>query len=168
MPQSPDSQVMLFADDTNVLLFAKDETQLMGMSEECLNQLFSWFCCNKLTLNFMKTNYCIFHKRYKKLPSHCDKIKFGNECIHRVSNVKYLGMTIDERLEWKIHSENLIRKLVRISGTFKFLRNYVPYKCKKQLYYAYVYTTISYGIQVYGNTRKHFIKKIYKCFKIEF
>lgn len=56
IPKSPDSQVMLFADDTNVLLFANDEKQLMRMCKEYVNQLYIWFCCNKLTLNIMKTN----------------------------------------------------------------------------------------------------------------
>ena len=34
IPKSPDSQVMLFADDTNVLLFANDEKQLMILVQQ--------------------------------------------------------------------------------------------------------------------------------------
>ena len=155
-----DSQVMLFADDTNILLFANNEKQIMKMSKNCIDQLYIWFCCNKLTLNITKTNYCLFHKSNRNISSYCDTINVGNDCIYRVSNVRYLGMIIDDKLEWKIHIENIVKKLVKISSTFKFLRNYIPHKCKKQLYYAYAYSTITYGIQVYGITKDYNINKI--------
>ena len=75
-------------------------------------------------------------------------------------NIKYLGIIIDEKLSWKEHSENVIRDLIKIISTFKFIRHYIPNKCKKQLYYAYVYSKISYGLEIYGNASKALMKKI--------
>jgi hypothetical protein len=77
-----------------------------------------------------------------------------------VSNVKYLGMIIDDKLKWKCHYENMYKNLIRQSSTFKFIKNYVPYKCKKQLYYAYVYSRINYGVEIYGIADKYLLDKL--------
>jgi len=154
------TQLMLFADDTNVILHGNDINELKINSENVLQKLYVWLCCNKLTLNVAKTNFCIFHRTRKKLPIDCDKIKFGCEYIQRVSNVRYLGMMIDDKLEWKCHFENLYKNLVKRSSTFKFIKNYVPHKCKKQLYYAYVYSRIIYGVEIYGAANKYLLNKL--------
>lgn len=151
---------MLFADDTNVLLFSSNTKELMEMSEKALKSLYTWFCCNKLTLNIAKTNYCIFHTRNKSLSTDCNNINFGNELIHRVSNVRYLGMMLDEKLEWRWQIENIINRLVKVGSTLKFLKNFVPYKCKRQLYYAHVYSKILYGIEIYGSAKKQLTNKL--------
>jgi hypothetical protein len=80
-------------------------------------------------------------------------MQFGKSTIKRVETVKYLGVELNEHLDWKYHIENLSKSLVKIASTFKFLRKKVHESCKKLLYYAYVHSKITYGIEIYGNSR---------------
>ena len=153
-------QIMLFADDTNVLLQGKDIRNLMKRSQSIMNTLEMWLCANKLSLNVKKTNYCIFHSPSYIIPKNCDFIKIGSKQIERVTYVKYLGLIIDDKLNWKLQSNELARNLVKTASTLKFIRNHIPYQCKKQLYYAYAYSKIIYGIEVYDNANKTNINKL--------
>ena len=119
-----------------------------------------WLCANKLSLNVKKTNYCIFHSPACVIPENCDSIKIGCKQIERVQNVKYLGLIIDEKLNWKSHTHELTRNLIKTASTLKFIRNHVPNQCKLQLYYAYAYSKLIYGIEVYGNTSKTITNKL--------
>jgi hypothetical protein len=47
-----------------------------------------------------------------------------------------------------------------IRGKFKLISNLVPTACKKQLYYAYIYSRVQYGIEVHGKAGKKHLKKI--------
>ena len=69
-----------------------------------LGSVILWFQANKLSVNLDKTNYMVFCMRNKK------NINFDNiqitiqGCnIERVSKVKFLGVWLDEQLNWKSH-----------------------------------------------------------------
>ena len=123
-------------------------------------KLYEWLCANKLTLNIAKTNYCLFHRGSKKKYKYFNEIKIGKECVKKVTHTKYLGVIVDDRLKWKCHIEKIVTGLTKTCSTFKFMRKYVPNRCKKQLYYAYVYSKITYGIEVYSHTSKCLIDKL--------
>ena len=102
----------------------------------------------------------MYHRTKIKIHKDLNRLRIGNNNIKHVPNIKYLGIIIDEKLSWKEHSENVIRDLIKIISTFKLIRHYIPNKCKKQLYYAYVYSKISYGLEIYGNASRALMKKI--------
>ena len=86
----------LFADDTNLLYLGKTLKSLEKFVNEELCHLYDWLCSNKLSLNFKKTNYVIFHP-YKKNPAYPQVIKmFYNKANayaeHNYNDhIKYLG-----------------------------------------------------------------------------
>ena len=51
-------------------------------------------------------------------------------------------------------------ELTKTIGAFNIIKNYIPEKNKKQLYYAYVYSKIQYGIEVYGHAKTLYLRKI--------
>ena len=50
---------MTFADDFNVFVINKDITEVFNTANIVMNELYEWFICNKLSLNFEKTSYRI-------------------------------------------------------------------------------------------------------------
>ena len=67
-----------------------------------LESLSEWLRSNKLSLNVSKTNFVIFnHNKVDILENIA--IKIGNENIERKNSVKFIGMIIDSKLEWKEH-----------------------------------------------------------------
>ena len=59
-----------------------------------------WFSLNKLPLNVTKTNSMVFGKENN---NSSEIIKFNNHTIERVSTAKFLGVIVDEKLNWSFH-----------------------------------------------------------------
>ena len=63
-----------------------------------LAKLFVWFSINKLSLNLGKINYMLFRSRPPDLELH---LKINNAEIPKATATKFLGIIIDDRLNWK-------------------------------------------------------------------
>ncbi len=57
--------------------------------------------------------------------------------------------TIDQ-LNRKVHINHLCGNLTKILSAFKLFKRLIPDKFKRDLYYAYCFSRITYGIEVYG------------------
>ena len=103
--------VRIFADDTSVFFTCNNMEELKTSAEQIMTQLNEWFCANKLTLNSSKSNFVVFRSPRMKLINIPEKIAFSSYEISRVNQVKYLGMILDENLNWNAHITNLCNKL---------------------------------------------------------
>ena len=112
--------------------------------------LMSWLKANKLTLNIPKTCFSIYHSSHKPVDDKYNTILLNNEIIKRVQNTVYLGMTIDETLSWNVYFQKLIQSLSKYFGIFNRLKNHIPKHLKRQVLFSYIYSRVSYGIEVYG------------------
>ncbi len=68
--------------------------------------------------------------------------------MNRVHHAKYLGLILDESLSWKEHIESLIKQLSKIANSYKVVRHHVEKDNKYNIYFAYTYYKILYGIEV--------------------
>jgi len=148
-----DTNPRLFADDTNIFLCSPNLTELKYKAQTVLNDFQKWFYINKLSLNVSKTCYTIFQPRGKTgLNVENFELTLNDQKLEQVSSSKYLGIFIDENLNWKIHIETINNKLTKLCGIFYKIRDLLPFDCAKNLYYALVHPHIIYGLEVYGNT----------------
>ena len=154
------NKLRLFADDSNVFVVDKKAESLKDKMIEVMTSMCKWFVANKLTINMSKTAYSIFTRPNTKIPTLLNSIKMGNTTIQRVNEAKYLGITLDDKLNWKTHIQQLANSLNKTNQAFKIIKNYVGDRQKKMLYYAYTYSKIQYGIEVYSQASKKEIKKI--------
>jgi len=74
-----------------------------------------------------------------------------NNPIDRVNCVKFLGVIIDEHLNFKQHVETLIKSVKSANGLLYTRRDFIPMSCRKHLFYSMIYSRVSYCIEVYGN-----------------
>ena len=102
---------VLFADDTNIFCSNENVAVLQDILDRELAKLFVWFSINKLSLNFGKTNYMLFRGRPPDLELH---LKINNAEIPKVTATKFLGIVIDDRLNWKPHIQSVKSKLSSI------------------------------------------------------
>ena len=80
-------------------------------------------------------------------------IKLGGVSLKQTNSVKYLGVTIDNKLNWKPHIESLEKKLSTACALICKLRYLVDRKCLVQYYYAHVYSHLSrYILQYYDRS----------------
>ncbi len=78
-----------------------------------------WFQANKLTVNLEKTCFIIFKSKHKQIPEYLNSIQIGNAIIKKVPSAKYLGVVLDEKLNWKEHISTLNKSLLKVSNSFK-------------------------------------------------
>ena len=158
---NPHGLIRLFADDTNVFIESNQIESLYIDAKQVLKYLDKWFRSNKLTLNIEKTNFIIFTTpdRRKKL-NIPNTLEVNNIKINRTDQAKYLGLLIDEELNWKYHIDMLCKKIKRFFPSFYTLRNFINIDHAKSVYYATLHSRIKYGIALYGAADKTVIEPL--------
>ena len=131
----------------------------MSMKIILLN-LLKWCNHNRLTLNLDKTFYIVFRSGNKKIPDFLNNITINNTNIQRVSSTKYLGVIVDEKLNWTEHIEYLTKALIKIGNSFKIIKHKVQEKNKHVLFNAYIASKVQYGIEVYGRATDTALQKV--------
>ena len=62
-----DSNIFSFADDTTMVLSHSNLQTLFANANAHMNELYMWFCANKLSLNSGKTKYIVIRPKKKKM-----------------------------------------------------------------------------------------------------
>ena len=104
-------RLQLFADDTISSLSGRNLHTLFCLLKYDLKSMMQWFRANKLSLNFDKTFYSIFHSKKSVVSNIFNSMTIEGETIKRKKTAKYLGLTFDEILSWRHHIEKLISNL---------------------------------------------------------
>ena len=73
-----------------------------------------------------------------------------NSIIEQVSEIKFLGLWIDDRLKWRTHTQNLCKTLSKNAGLIHKLKSFVPKPILTLLYSAIISPYINYGIMAWG------------------
>ena len=138
-----------FADDTNLLVISKSQKQLQKHMNIDLKLLFKWLIANKISLNCSKTELVIFHNK-KKSNNFVYRFLINGHKLIPTSNLKYLGVTIDEKLSGEQHCKILTGKLNRANGMLCKIRHFVTSVELKSIYEAIFSSHLRYGCQVWG------------------
>ena len=99
-----------FADDTNLLHFSKSVNKLNKYINLDMKNLTDWLNANKISLNVKKTELVIFKHKKKKLECRI-RIKLSRKRIYPSNSIRYLGVKIDENLNWKDHIHDIAQEL---------------------------------------------------------
>ena len=67
------------------------------------------------------------------------------------SFVKYLGVLIDDNLNWKHQVKQICSKIARGSWALYHIRNYVDKQTMKMVYYSLMYSHLQYCINSWGS-----------------
>lgn len=86
---------ILFAEDTTFFCSGENIEQMLEIMQTQVRKIQTWFHLSKLYLNLDKTISVVFSNRRKS----CDaQLRINDTEIHRVSEIKYLGVFIHEKL----------------------------------------------------------------------
>ena len=164
--RSTGANVISFADDTTIFISDRDPSNLFDRANVCLNDVFNWFCANKLSLNAKKTKYLIIQPPNKpKIPDEYN-IYINGELLDRVGSnkpeqaCKFLGIFIDESLSWKNHITHVCSKIARSLFTIKQVKLFLPLTSLRTLYFSLIQPFISYGILAWGNANQHVLRRL--------
>ncbi len=165
----PDSKIKLFADDTNIFLSGNNLQLLSNKMNDELEKLASWMIANKLCINYEKTYFSVYkpRARIKNDKSTDDterdtQIMINEVHIKLVKNCKYLGVIIDDQLNWKEQINHVILKITKFTCLFYKFRKLLPMGTLRMLYFSLVHPHIQYGIELYANTCESYLDRLNK------
>ena len=131
---------VLFADDTTVYVQHDSIDGAIQILNSELAKVVEWFNSNKLTLSLNKTQKLMMSR--KKILNPQGNVILRNEAIQRANKAKFLGVIIDQHLNWKDHMSMVIS---RILNTFDV-------KSKKLVYYSLIHPYLTYCINAWSST----------------
>ena len=105
-----------------------------------IEELSEWLNNNKLVANVSKTKLMLITPRpYENLPD----IYFNGVKLNWVSQIKYLGIVIDNKLTFSLQVGEIYQRISRMHGIFYSLSLLVPQKMLLTIYYSLAYPIIT-------------------------
>ena len=135
----------LFADDA---YFVWSDVSPKALELNCnaeLQNLFSWCAANKLQIHPNKSFAIIIPPRINAA-SIDPNLRYENKTITCCESSKYLGVTIDNKLNFKVHLRNIKGRIAQSVGILTKLRHLFP--SSALLYYALIHPHLSFGIPI--------------------
>lgn len=123
-----------FADDTTFLTKAKTLVDAEELGREALDDAQEWFNSNQLKINRDKTAVMPITTRRR----------------HDDTTVRFLGLTIDSKLNWKQHVTELKKKLSSAIYCIRRMRQVATQECALACYYSNFYSQMAYGVLMWG------------------
>ena len=150
---------VLFADAT--LIFSNTSIlKLKNNIQFNINKLYDWLNVNKLSLNISKTNVLLFNIRNKNRNINMD-LNINNIKVKQVSEIKFLGVIIDCKLNWKLQLNYVSSKLSRTIAILHKVKNKLNMKSLILLYNALFLSHLNYCSNIWRNIFKSSLKNIF-------
>ena len=140
-----------FADDSNFLGVGKTKDEVENIVNTELKKIHTWFCNNKLTLHPGKSRFMV-HSRDKLM-----NLSIGEHPIERVGyglqeeSVKFLGVYLDEKLDWKIHCKKVQDKIGKGNYLLWRHKKVLTKATRKIIYESFVRCHLTYCLSIWGS-----------------
>jgi Reverse transcriptase (RNA-dependent DNA polymerase) len=144
--------LVLYAENSNALLKAPT-VQILYNNARLTNAIFeTWARDHLLNLNSGKTAVLQFNTQRKKVES-SPLLHLDGRVLQTSEHTKFLGVYVDESLDFKTHCVNLNSKLSSSPFMFVILRRSTyNLATLKSVYFAYVQSHLQFGIIIWVNS----------------
>lgn len=147
---APGASFINYADDATVVFPCPGEDGeatlrvLMGSVE-------SWLRQNKMVLNVDKTE-CVLFKTNRSSVTVVPFIIFNGSTIYFKTNTNMLGVTMDSRLNFRDHINDLSKKISKFSYGIRVVAKNTSRSASFLAYYGIIYPLIRYCIVIWGGS----------------
>lgn len=151
MPTTRQTLTATYADDTATLASHADPTIASQKLQTALTKIQNWLELWKIKVNESKSTHITFTNRKED----CPPITFNGQQLKHVNTVKYLGMHLDRKLNWKNHIFNKRKQLgIQLHKLYWMLgrTSRLSIQNKTLIYKVVLKPVWTYGIQLWGTT----------------
>lgn len=166
-------EIAYYADDTSLLCSGKQTKTIIKKLQMSLHAVQKYLKKWKIKLNDGKTQAILFpfNRSPKRTPR--TNLRFNNNEIIFSNHCKYLGVILDQKLNFAKHIETARNKGINCLRTLYSLigrKSKLSYENKNLIYKMVIRPTMTYASPVWKNAAKTHIKKIQvvqnKCLKM--
>ena len=167
-------EFILFADDTNIFVSGNTKKEAYSKANLLLRSVHQYMILNKLHINQSKCCYMYFQPNMKNSQDDNSESSLYINCqkVKKVSNTKFLGVHIDDRLNWDCHIKECKRKLNYAIATLYRIKKCIPEGLHENLYYTLFESHLAYAISVWGGIADSKLSELdviqKKCIRILF
>ena len=132
---------ILFADDTNLFHHGSDLAAIECAFNKELTAISKWLLSKQVILKYQKDT---LYNIYRKKSSHHLDLRIDKQNIGVTQTSKFLGVYIDDKLNWKAHISYVAGKIARGIGVLGKAHKYLHNDCMINLYNAIISPYIMY------------------------
>lgn len=159
-------KIITFADDTALLFNGKNWEDVYKFAQLGFNKVATWLNLNFLSLNVEKTKYLTFtlsklHDNFANshtLKKHSCFNQESKLCscpeLQSASEYKYLGVLIDDKLNFRPHINLLANRIRKLMFLFKNIRHIGSEQLIKTVYFAMCQSLLTYCNTSWGGAPK--------------
>ena len=146
------SKANLYADDTETTISSSDIGDLTRSFQTELDNISDWMRVNKLSINPDKTEFMVIgNPRRTNKFADLSPFFLGKNEISRVDKTKYLGVMVDDKLNWGNQFRSVKGKITSGLASLKMLKNIIPQSQLMHVYYALIESHLRYANVVWGS-----------------
>jgi len=142
--------IVLYADDINLHISGKNHEILEKTVNHELKKIDHCIHANKLCINYSKSNFMLMNN-HKNINF---SVPINHHPISKQSSLKYLGVMLDDKLNWKPHIEKLVTQLSKSCGMLFKLKHYTNISVLKSVYFGLFHSYLTYSILNWGRANK--------------
>lgn len=157
---SHQAYILQFADDTTLIAHDKSINAAMENLQNLADATSLWFNKWRLKPNPSKSHLIIFqHTPSRNSPS----LNIYNQTIHAEVSTKYLGITIDNKINFNSHTANVKKNIISRAKHFRGLaykRDGINISTMSKIYKLICRPIIEYGHVIFSNLKNPAIKNL--------
>ena len=153
------AKFILYADDANIIVTGNSEEEVQAKLQYITTLLIKWVDINGLALNLKKTHFMVFTNR--RLDLNKIDVNIAGVKIARVTEARFLGVIMDEKMTWSKHISAIKTKMARYMGIMYRIKRHLPLETRLQLFHSFVQSHLNYCSLVWGFTSKSLIESIF-------
>ena len=140
----------MYADDTLIYTHGKNANSDVDTLNKELKEVDVWLHDNKLALNAKKCEFLMIGSRKRIKQASVPSVYIGQKQIQRVRKCKYLGVMLDEHLDWTAQTESLIKKVNKDIYLLKRIKAFINQKVALVFYKSVIQSKFDYCDIIWG------------------
>ena len=154
-------QKCLYVDDLCIWYSSNYMPSIERKLQQALNKITEWTKSTGFSFSSDKTMAVRFHRKRGIQPE--PALTLNSNPIAVKNRAKYLGLTFDERLNWRVHIDDLKVKCHRAMNLFKCLSRKTWGSDRAtllRLYRTIIRPRLDYGCEIYQSAKPYLLKKL--------
>ena len=157
-------QIIQYADDTCLFICGKKSEDLIKTLKEDAENLIKFFGSHKLMINIGKTNFMIIRKKGQNNAVENLTVTICNKTIEQVAHAKYLGIFIDNNLNFEKQCKAVLRKMAAGIKTINHISSVIPLKTRILLLHSLVLSHFNYSCLLFTGLTETYFNKLERNF----